>query len=163
MRKIIIFGNSGSGKSRLAAQHRNDGCAHLDLDVLAWLPSDPPERRPLNLAYEQIENFMTGNDNWVVEGCYADLLEMVKPFATDAIFLNLPVELCQKNARSRPWEPHKYESKEAQDNNLAMLLDWIAGYMDRKDTLSYSAHKALYDSFQGEKTEILYNEERPTE
>lgn len=144
----------------MSAKLRKEGLAHLDLDILAWLPSSPPERRSIEQAYEEIQSFTECNDEWVVEGCYADLLELLKPFATEAIFMNLPVYLCQENARNRSWEPHKYESKEAQDSNLAMLLEWIAGYVDRDDSLSYSAHRALYDSFQGKKTEIIGNEER---
>lgn len=144
----------------MSAKLRKEGLAHLDLDVLAWLPSIPPERRSMEQAYEEIQSFTECNDEWVVEGCYADLLEQLKPFATEAIFMNLPVYLCQENARNRSWEPHKYESKKAQDSNLAMLLEWIAGYVDRDDSLSYSAHRALYDSFQGKKTEIIRNEER---
>ena len=159
MRKVIVFGNSGSGKSTLAAELRKEGLAHLDLDVLAWLPSDPPERRPIDEAYAEIRDFVGDNDEWVVEGCYADLLELLKPLATEAIFMNLPVRLCQENAKYRPWEPHKYESREAQDDNLPMLLDWIAGYADRNDALSYQAHRALYDSFQGKKTELTANSE----
>ena len=160
MRKIIIFGNSGSGKSTLARELRNQGLAHLDLDTLAWLTSTPPKRRPIELAYEQIQPFISENDEWIVEGCYADLLELVKPFANEAIFMNLSPQLCQENARIRPWEPHKYESKEAQDNNLPMLLDWIAGYMERDDSLSYGAHRTLFQGFQGKKTEITSNKEK---
>lgn len=160
MRKIIIFGNSGSGKSTLAAKLCDEGLAHLDLDVLAWLPSSPPERRSTEQAYAEIQHFIAENAEWVIEGCYSDLLERVMPFATEAIFMNLPVELCQENARNRPWQPHKYESKEAQDHNLKMLLDWIAGYGDRSGALSYRAHNALYDSFRGEKKEITSNRER---
>lgn len=160
MRKIIIFGNSGSGKSTLSQELRDQGLAHLDLDALAWLPSNPPERRSIDQAYEPIQSFISENGEWVVEGCYADLLELVKPFANEAIFMNLPVHLCQENARARPWEPHKYESKEAQDGNLPMLLEWIAGYMERNDSLSYSAHSALFQGFQGKKTEITYNVKR---
>jgi adenylate kinase family enzyme len=157
MRKIIIFGNSSSGKSTLAAEFRDEGLAHLDLDVVAWLPSYPPKRRPINEADEKIQNFIREHDEWIVEGCYADLLELVEPAATEAIFLNLPVHLCQKNAMTRPWERHKYVSKKAQDDNLAMLLDWIAEYMIRKDSLSYTAHRQLFTHFQGKKTEILCN------
>jgi adenylate kinase family enzyme len=160
VRKVIVFGNSGSGKSTLAAQLRGEGLAHLDLDILAWLPSSPPERRPIEQAYAEIQHFIRENEEWVIEGCYSDLLELVKPSATEAIFMNLPVHLCQENARNRPWEPHKYESKEAQDDNLEMLLDWIAGYVDRSDALSYRAHSALYDDFRGEKQEINSNCER---
>ncbi|WP_439135456.1 shikimate kinase [Pseudomaricurvus sp.] len=157
MRKIIIFGNSGSGKSTLALKLKGEGLAHLDLDTLAWLPSNPPERRPIDLAFEQIKAFINDNNEWVVEGCYADLLELVKPFANEAIFMNLPVQLCQQNARNRPWEPHKYPSKKEQDGKLPMLLDWIAGYMERDDALSYRAHSVLFQGFQGKKTELTEN------
>jgi len=160
MRKIIIFGNSGSGKSTLAQELRDEGLAHLDLDILAWLPSNQPERRPLDEAYLEIQTFISQNEEWVVEGCYADLLELVQRFANEAIFMNLPVHLCQEKARNRPWEPHKYESKEAQDGNLPMLLDWISEYTKRKDALSYNAHSALFNGFQGKKKEITRNEKR---
>lgn len=111
-------------------------------------------------AYVDIQRFISENAEWVIEGCYTDLLELVTPFATEAIFMNLPVHLCQKNAGNRPWEPHKYKSKEAQDENLEMLLDWISGYADRSDALSHSAHCVFYDSFRGEKEEITSNERR---
>jgi adenylate kinase family enzyme len=160
MRKVIVFGNSGSGKSTLAAELRDEGLAHLDLDLLAWLPSSPPERRAIQQAYVDIQRFISKNAEWVIEGYYTDLLELVRPFATEAIFMNLPVHLCQENARNRPWEPHKYKSKEAQDDNLGMLLEWIAGYADRSDPLSHSAHRDFYESFRGQKKEITRNEHR---
>lgn len=105
----------------------------------------------------KIQAFISSNNEWVVEGCYGDLIELVKPFANEAIFMNLSTELCQENAKNRPWESHKYESKEAQDNNLPMLLDWIAGYMERDDALSYSAHRLIFQHFQGKKIEITHN------
>ncbi|MDP3518855.1 MAG: shikimate kinase [Pseudohongiella sp.] len=154
MKKIIIFGNSGSGKSTLAKKFADEGLSHLDLDVLAWLPVNPPERRPLQEASEQIDEFIRNHNAWVIEGCYADLLDLVKPFANEAIFMNLSIAQCQQNARNRPWESHKYPSKQAQDDNLPMLLDWIAGYHQRDDVLSYPAHRALFQSFQGKKVEL---------
>ena len=159
MRKIIIFGNSGSGKSTLAAELCHEGLAHLDLDGLAWLASKPPVRRPVNAVAEEIQQFISAHNAWVIEGCYGDLLELVQPYATEAVFMNLPVHLCQENARNRPWEPQKYPSKQAQDANLAMLLDWIAGYPERNDSLSYAVHRALYDRFMGQKTEITRNQQ----
>jgi len=158
LRNIIIFGNSGSGKSTLAAELcKAHDLSHLDLDNLAWLPSTPPARRALSDSKQEIQRFIEQADGWVIEGCYADLLELIEPFATEAIFMNLPLALCQQNARNRPWEPHKYESKEAQDNNLAMLLDWIAQYYARDDMFSYQSHRNLFDRFHGLKKEIVNN------
>ena len=94
-----------------------------------------------------------------MEGCYADLLKLVKPIAKEAIFMNLLVYLCQENARHRSWEPHRYQSRRTQDDNLAILIDWIAGYLERSDSLSYKAHLAPYECFQWMKTEIFSNED----
>lgn len=157
-KKIIIFGNSGSGKSTLAkklqSQHQ---LAHLDLDTLAWQPSRSPCRKPLSESKVLINQFIAINPSWVIEGCYADLLTLVSPQADHAIFMNLPIDLCQQNARNRPWEPHKYNSKAEQDVNLPMLLDWIAQYTIRTDDFSSHKHQILYQQFCGTKQQIIEN------
>lgn len=159
MRKILIFGNSGSGKSTLASQLcAEQELAHLDLDTLAWLPSDPPQRAPLETSAQKIRLFAQQNSAWVIEGCYADLLEIAAPQAAEIIFINLPVAACIENARNRPWEPHKYESKAAQDENLEMLIGWIEQYDEREDVFSHQAHAAFYDRFSGQKTMFTDNE-----
>lgn len=156
MQKILIFGNSASGKSTLAsALSEQRGLAHLDLDSLAWeAPESPdatPIRRDLLASIEDMNAFDSRHDQWVIEGCYADLLEAMCAYASDLIYLKLPIEQCVRNAQKRPWEPHKYVSKDAQDANLAMLIDWIRQYETREDTFSEAAHQALFDDFQGQK------------
>ncbi len=144
MRKILIFGNSGSGKSTLAAQLCAAGdIAHLDLDTLAWEPTSPPKRTPFAQARQEIDAFIQSNNGWVIEGCYTDLLALAMPSATEMIYLNLPIEACMENAKRRPWEPHKYASKAAQDENLEMLLTWIADYDRRTDSFSKASHQEL--------------------
>ncbi len=160
--RFMVFGNSGAGKTTLAKQLKaTHQLAHLDLDSLAWQAEQPTQRAPLSDSQSAIENFISQHDAWVIEGCYADLLELVAPYAKTAIFMNLPIAACQDNARRRPWEPHKYSSPAAQDANLAMLLDWIADYQTRTDEFSYQAHRALYDDFQGEK-QLLEDQTRST-
>ena len=159
MRKLLIFGNSGSGKSTLAKELcDSERLAHLDLDTLAWEATDPPERKSLNESNEKIQIFIKSSNGWVIEGCYTDLLEKALPFSNEIIFMNLPIETCIVNAKNRPWEPHKYGSKEEQDANLEMLIDWISQYNKRADTFSEQAHRALYDSFQGNKMRYVSNE-----
>ena len=159
MRKILIFGNSGSGKSTLARKLCSaDVLSHLDLDILAWMPTVPPERKPLADSKPEILDFISVNRDWVIEGGYTDLLNIALPFSNKMIFMNLPVELCVANALSRPWEPHKYKSKEAQDNNLEMLIAWISKYPERADTFSEAAHKALYEQYTGAKRTVTINE-----
>ena len=159
MSKILIFGNSGSGKSTLAKELcRSRTLAHLDLDTLAWQPTSPPKRMPLDVSERKIDEFLHSNQGWVIEGCYTDLLEMVIPKSTEIIFLNLPVEISISNAKTRPWEPHKYESKEAQDSNLEMLIDWICQYTERNDAFSHASHRELYEKYTRKKRMYVTNE-----
>ncbi|MFA3789772.1 AAA family ATPase [Aliiglaciecola sp. SL4] len=161
MSKVLIFGNSGSGKSTLAkGLASQNNLAHLDLDTVAWKPIIPPERLPVSESSKSINDFLSANSGWVIEGCYSDLLELVTEQANEVVFLNLPVSACIENAKNRPWEPHKYANKEAQDANLEMLIDWITQYTTRTDTFSKLAHEKLFNEFQGKKTMYVSNEQR---
>ena len=157
----MIFGNSGSGKSFLAKDLATiNKLAHLDLDSVAWKATITLERLPIFESKKLIDDFLSANEGWVIEGCYADLLTLITPLSDEIIFLNLPVAACVLNSKSRPWEPHKYKNKEAQDANLEMLIDWISQYTTRIDTFSKVAHEKLFDEFKGKKTMHLSNEHR---
>ncbi len=159
MRKILIFGNSGSGKSTLAKKLCDENTlTHLDLDLLAWKDSNPPERKLLKETKKEILEFIESNNTWVIEGCYTDLLELASPYSNEVIFLNLPVAACIANAKKRSWEPHKYASKEAQDANLEMLISWIAQYTKRDDTFSLASHQKFYDDYVGNKQMLSSNQ-----
>jgi adenylate kinase family enzyme len=153
--RVVIMGNSGAGKStmagRLAAEH---GLAHLDLDTLAWLPVMPPRRAPLADSLAKFAAFADAHDRWVIEGCYADLIEPATARCTELVFLDPGIETCIAHCRARPWEPHKYASKEAQDGNLEMLIEWVRAYETRDDEFSLRAHRALFDRFAGRKREL---------
>lgn len=156
MRKVVIFGNSGAGKSTLARKIAGEeSLPHLDLDVLAWKEGvSPPECRPLEESVREIRRFTAQHPSWVIEGCYSDLLAAVLPESTEAIFLNPGVEACVQNCRQRPWEPHKYSSPAAQDENLELLLAWVRAYETRDDEFSLLSHRRLFDAHPGIKREI---------
>lgn len=150
MRKILIFGNSGSGKSTLAKRLcQTEALAHLDLDTLAWQATMPPQRQPIVQSQAAINHFTDSHENWVIEGCFSDLLELLLDKATAIVFMDLPIEQCINNAKSRPWEPHKYASPADQDANLDMLIQWIRQYENRQDCFSRQAHRMLYHRFSG--------------
>lgn len=155
MKKIIIFGNSGAGKSTLAKQLRQKfNLKHLDLDTLAWSDAEIPTRKPLIQSTEEIDVFLSHSSGWVVEGGYTDLLDHVVEQVNEMIFINQGVDVCVEHCQQRPWEPHKYASKEEQDKNLAMLITWVKEYYIRDDAFSLKAHKEIFSRFSGNKSEI---------
>jgi len=159
MTQIVVFGNSGAGKSSLSkklAQHYK--AAHLDLDTLAWLNTQPPMRAALEQSQQAIETFCKQNKHWIIEGCYADLLALLNNQTDQMLFLNSGVKACIDNCHSRPWEPHKYESKQAQDANLELLINWIKDYEKRDDEFSLVAHQKLFESFSGSKYQLKSNQ-----
>jgi|GEM_PF-4563857 len=56
---IVIFGNSGAGKSTFAQRIvKRHNIAHLDLDTLAWLPTEIPERAPIADSMHSVNAFI---------------------------------------------------------------------------------------------------------
>jgi adenylate kinase family enzyme len=150
--RIAIAGNSGSGKTtlarRAAAKYR---VPVLHLDSVVWEPDQIAVARPPEEQRAAIDRFAAENSGWVVEGCYGTLLQIALRHSPELWFLDIAEERCLENCRSRPWEPDKYPSKEAQDERLPALLDWVKGYYTREGELSRRAHEALFENYAGRK------------
>ena len=152
--RTLIFGNSGSGKSwrarEMAVQQQ---VPHLDLDTIVFVPGLIAVTRPRDEAMADLRAFAEGG-SWVIEGCYGDFIEAALPYCTELLFMNPGKEVCLANNGKRPWEPHKYESKEKQDSMLPFLLGWVGSYYEREDPCSYQYHRRVFDGFEGVKREI---------
>lgn len=153
--RILVFGNSGSGKSTyaraLAARHE---LAHLDLDAIVWEPGKIAVQRDPQAILASLMQFLESEPKWVIEGCYGELVEFASAHCTRLVFLNPGLEACQTNNLKRPWEPHKYASMEQQNSMLAALQDWVSGYYTRNDAWSYAAHRRIFDTYLGPKVEL---------
>jgi adenylate kinase family enzyme len=154
--RVLVMGNSGSGKSwharELAQQH---GLAHLDLDTVYFVPGLVAVQRPFAQVQADLRAFMAAHDAWVVEGCYGDVIESMLPFCDELLFMNPGKDACLANNGRRPWEAHKYASKELQDSMLPFLLDWVAKYYERDDNCSYAWHRRVFDGHAGARREIV--------
>ena len=150
--KVVLLGNAGAGKSTLSRKLlEKEAAGRLSLDELAF--SEGAERRPLSESVEEALSFIESHDSWIIEGCYSDIVEPLLPFAETLIFLNPGVDVCIRHCRARPWEPDKFDSKEAQDSNLQNLLAWVREYETREDEYGLKRHRKLFESFVGEKIE----------
>jgi adenylate kinase family enzyme len=153
-RRLLIYGNSGSGKSFLArrlAEELRLPC--LDLDTIVWEPGKPAVARPVQDVHADLDAFCA-RESWIAEGCYGNLVELVLARRPELIFLNPGEAVCLANCRARPWEPHKYASKDEQDARLDFLLTWVSEYYSRDDDMSLSAHRRIFDGYDGPKREV---------
>ena len=153
--RIALIGNSGSGKSTLSRQLATARALQmLDLDTVAWEPGKVAVARAPDAAVRDVQAFCEASESWVVEGCYAGLVRAALAYSPVLLFIEPGVEACVANCRSRPWEPHKYASKQVQDQHLEFLLAWVREYYSRAGDLSLAAHQALFDEYPGTKHKL---------
>ncbi len=154
--RITIIGNSGSGKSTLARWlAERESATALDLDTIAFEPGKIAVPRPPDDALADVGAFCETHDQWIVEGCYANLATATLRYQPTLLFVDPGVEICLENCRNRPWEAHKYKSKAEQDEKLSFLLDWVGEYYSRDGDLSLAAHEQLFDGYDGPKERLL--------
>lgn len=123
----------------------------LDLDTVAWEPDQIAVARPMTEACADVRAFCRSHDNWIIEGCYGALIEVGLEFSPYLVILDPGVACCVSKCLARPWEPHKYASKQDQDEKLSFLIDWVEDYYSRDDDMSLQAHKKLFDRYSGPK------------
>lgn len=153
--RILIFGNSGSGKTTMAhALADRPAMAHLDFDDIAWEPDAWGARRSLQETVAVLDEFMRNHSLWVIEGCYGDLIEHVVPHCTELCFLNPGIDTCIANCRKRPREQDAASSRVEYQKLLDDLLTWVRQYESRDDEFSLKRHRAIFESFTGQKQEF---------
>jgi adenylate kinase family enzyme len=91
MRRVVVFGTTGSGKSwlaeRLAARH---GLRLIELDALFWGKDWQPA--PLELFRHRVEREIRDGD-WIVVGIYGQVRDLTWRAADTLIWLDLPFPL----------------------------------------------------------------------
>ncbi len=150
--KIVLLGNAGAGKSTMAKALIGDSAVRrLSLDEIAW--EQGATRKPLSESVKYLEDFIRTNQNWIMEGCYGDLVEVALPHCDELRFLNPGVEICVAHCHARPWEPEKFDSPEHQEQILKALIAWVKNYESRDDEYGLRRHRQIFDNFKGKKRE----------
>jgi adenylate kinase family enzyme len=152
--KLIIIGNSGSGKTwlatRLAAATKT---SVVRLDEIFWEPGGFNQKR----SSEELDRLITETKqgtSWIVEGVFGELTERYFDEAELFIWLDIDWEICKARLLTRGSESKRHLGRMQSEKGLGELIEWASKYYDRDDSRSFAGHKNLFDRFAGEKVRI---------
>ena len=153
MKKIVIIGCPGSGKSYFSKQLKeelNIPLYHLDL---IWNKEDKTTltREEFDIELQKIFN----TDNWIMDGNYQRTLDLRISNATTVILLDYPLDICLNGALSRvgikrddmPWKEETLDENFKQyiikfsENNLPEIYKILDKYKDKKEIIIFKTRE----------------------
>ena len=99
MRKVIVIGCPGAGKSTFARKLRDDTNLPLYYLDMLWHKEDKT-----NISREEFDtklNDILKKDKWIIDGNYLRTLEMRLKECDTVFLLDYPLEVCLDGAKSR--------------------------------------------------------------
>lgn len=99
MKKVVIIGSGGAGKSTFARRlHEITGLKLIHLDQLYWKPN---WAEPSKADWETLLKTELEKDEWIMDGHFGGTLELRLKYCDTAIFLDLPRTVCVYRAVKR--------------------------------------------------------------
>jgi adenylate kinase family enzyme len=161
MKKILIIGSGGAGKSTLAARlGEATGIEVVHLDRLHWKPNwtGTPKDEWREIVRQQLEK-----NEWIIDGNFGGTMEMRLRACDTVIFLDFPRRVCLYRAVKRAltyYNKTRPDMGEGCNEKLDFeFLHWVWTFPTRAKPQIEERLKR----FEGEKTIIRLRSPRETE
>ena len=103
MKKIIVIGCPGSGKSTLSrALHYKTGIPLYHLDMMYWNADKTTVEKRVFLERLSV---VLEKDAWIIDGNYGSTMELRMAACDTVIFLDYPLDVCLDGIRNRRGKP----------------------------------------------------------
>jgi len=151
MKRIIVIGSPGAGKSTFARKLKEKtGLPLYYLDMIFHRPDRTTVARE---EFDQRIREILQTDNWIIDGNYQRTLPLRFEACTDVFFLDFPLEQCLEGAEARigtiredmPWVEQEFDPEFRQyildfpKDQLPRIYELIEQYRDsRRITIFHS-------------------------
>ena len=155
MRKVIVIGCPGSGKSTVSrALHNKTGIPLYHLDMMYWNADKTTVEKSafLERLYVVLEK-----DEWIIDGNYGSTMELRMAACDTVIFLDYPLDVCLDGIRARrgkprsdmPWIETEEDAefiefiKNYKEEQKPKVLDLLEKYGDKNIVIFKSREEAV--------------------
>ena len=126
MKKVIIIGSPGSGKSTFARKlEAITGLPLFYLDMLYWNEDKTTVSKEVFL--ERLQSIME-NEKWIIDGNYASTMEMRIKACDSVFFLDYPTDICLKGIEERKGKPRPDMPWLEAENQDDEFINFIKNY-----------------------------------
>ena len=103
MKKIIVIGCPGSGKSTVSrALHNKAGIPLYHLDMMYWNADKTTVEKSVFLERLSVA---LEKDEWIIDGNYGSTMELRMAACDTVIFLDYPLDVCLDGIKERRGKP----------------------------------------------------------
>ena len=124
MKKILVLGSSGAGKSTFARRlHDILGVKLIHLDQYYWKPN---WTRTEKEDWEKKVRELISGDEWIIDGNYRSTLDLRLPQADTIIWLDFPPLVCFWRIMKRRLKKNRTDELDGCQERISFeLLKWI--------------------------------------
>ncbi len=125
MKKVIIIGCSGAGKSTFARKLRD--ATGLPLNHLDMIWHRPDRTTVTRREFDAVLQNILSQDSWIIDGNYARTLESRLAACDTVFFFDLPVEVCLAGIEQRRGtvrEDMPWVEQEPDEEFIQWILDF---------------------------------------
>lgn len=105
MRKILVIGCPGAGKSTFA--RKLSAKTHLPLHYLDMIWHRPDKTTVGRKAFVEELNKIINGDEWIIDGTYLHTLQLRLDRCDTVVLFDIPVEVCLEGAHRRIGKPRE--------------------------------------------------------
>ena len=129
MKKVIVIGCPGSGKSTVSrALHNKTGIPLYHLDMMYWNADKTTVEKSVFL--ERLSAVLEKNE-WIIDGNYGSTMELRMAACDTVIFLDYPLDICLDGIKERRGKPRS-DMPWIETEEDAEFIEFIKNYNEQQ-------------------------------